>query len=481
MPPVGPAATSAAGEVGWLGSRPRPWLLAGAGAGTALVVGVVAASDLKMAVGLVVVAALVVAVLLRPLVGALVLVAVVPVTSGLAPGYPLPHLRVAEVVIGLVGVTMIVSARRRHSVPWRPLDWALLAYGVGWATLGASAALEGGQHLSVADWGTVAGQLQFFLLYRAIRLGVRTAGDRRLALGVLVASSVPVSLLAIGQELRVPGVSSLVTAITGGLAASGTAASAGSLQRATGPFDNWAALAGYLLPILLVLIAAATAGVPAARRRWFVAAGLAATVAILCTAEQSAIVCLVVGALVLAGRYGGGRYRRAVRWGSVAVVVAAAGLLASRVAAELSATPGSGRVSWVPQTLSFRWSIWTGQYFPAIASHLATGYGVILPPSIRWPYPESQYVALLVEGGVVILALFGVLVWAMLRACRDARRAEDPLVQSTGRALTIAVVALVVMNLTWPFLSNGGLPQVLWCLLAIVASGTAPRPRWSGL
>jgi hypothetical protein len=466
-----------ASETSWFGSRPRPVLLAVVGTSAALVVGVVAARDVTMAVGLLVVVATVVAVLLRPVVGAVLLVAVVPVTSGLSTGFPFPHVRLSEVVIGVVGLTIIVSTRRSDAVPWLAIDWALLAYGAGWAALAVAAAKTSGEHLSLADWGTVFGQLQFVLLYRGIRLAVRTPSDRRVTVGALVLASVPVAALAVLQEARVPAVAGFVDSITGGLAASGASASAGSMIRATGPFDNWAALAGYLLPILLVLAAVALAGLSFRHRRWFVAAGVLTAVALVCTAEQSAIVCVVVGVLVLAARYGAGRYRRAVRLGSIGLLVAAAAFLASRVAGELAGSPGSGRISWVPQTLSFRWSVWTGQYFPAIAGHLLTGYGVVTPSAIRWPYPESQYVAFLVEGGVVMLALFGVLAWAMLRTCGQARRSTDPLEQAMGRALTIATVALLAMNVLWPFLSNGGLPQVLWGLLALAAPGVVVADR----
>ena len=98
-----------------------------------------------------------------------------------------------------------------------------------------------------------------------------------------------------------------------------------------------------------------------------------------------------------------------------------------------------------------------------------TGYGPHLPASITWGYPESQYVAYLVEGGLPVLALFGALAWSMLRRSREAARSPDPFDQALGRAVVIVVVAMLVMNLIWPYLSNAGLPQVLWCLLAIEA------------
>ena len=36
-----------------------------------------------------------------------------------------------------------------------------------------------------------------------------------------------------------------------------------------------------------------------------------------------------------------------------------------------------------------------------------------------------------------------------------------------GRSLVVCVVSLLLLGVTWPFVSNGGLPQVLWCLFAL--------------
>lgn len=480
MSTVGPDGLAALTPApGWFSSRPRPLMLAAACATVALVVSMVAPSKPRDAIGLLVAAVMVVAVLIRPLIGAVLLVGLVPVTSGLASGFPVSHVRLSEVVIGAVGVTLIVSARRRDAVPWQTIDWVLLLYGLCWAVFGVAADVTLGQHLSIDDWGTVLGQLQFFLVYRGVRVAVRTERDRHLAVGALILASVPATVLAILQEMRAPAVGSFVTKITGGLTGGTTSGSTGGLLRATGPFDNWAALAGYLLPVLLVLVALAVARTQVRHRRWYVAAGVLAAIALALTDEQSAIVCLIVGLVLLVRHYDhDGRATRWVLVGVAVVVVVASPILVTRLFHELSGSPGTGRISWVPQTLSFRWSVWTKQYLPAIGARPLTGYGMVLPSSISWAYPESQYISFLIEGGLPMLGIFAALAWAMLSASVAATRSADPFVRALGLALTIAVASMVVMNFTWPFLSNGGMPQVLWGLMALTVPGgiRAERP-----
>lgn len=473
--PAAELGAAAPSDAAWLGSRPRPVLLGGTCAVAALTVGFLAPTHLKDAVGVVVLAGLVGAVLLRPFVGAIVLVGLVPITSGLAA---VSHVRLSEAVIGVVGATLLLSTRRRDAASWRQLDVWLAAYAVAWALFGVLGERLYAEHLAFAQWGTVAGQIQFFLVYRGVRVSVRNEVERRSAIGVLILSSSLVSLLAVLQKLGAPGVRGFLARITGGSTAAATtgAVLAGHGLRATGPFANWAALAGYLLPILLVLVALALAGTPTRYRRWFVATGVLAAAGLALTEEQSVIICLLVGVVVLARQYGRGR--TVVRWAPVLFVVLAvvAGpSIVHRIGHELAPAAGTGRVSWVPQTVSFRWSVWTKQYLPAVGLHPLTGYGVVLPPTIQWPYPESQYIAFLIEGGIPMLLMFVGLVWAMLRGTAEAARSADPFDRALGRALTIAIVSMLVTNTMWPFLSNGGMPQVLWCLLALAVPRSPVR------
>lgn len=467
---------------GWLSHRARPVLLAVVCGVVALGAGYLLPTRPKDAVALIVGVAVVVAVLLRPVIGAILLVAVVPATSGFAPGFPVSHVRLSEAVIGLVGVTLIASVRRSEAVPWETLDWALLGYGLVWAAFAVIAARQLHEHLTITDWGTAIGQLQFLLIYRAVRCAVRSTHERRLALSALMIASLPVAALAILQEVRAPGVQALINHLTGGLTAGTAPTGAGTVARVTGPFVNWAALAGYLLPIVLVVVALALSKADLRRARWFGAVGIASAVAMVLTLEQSAIACALVGVFVLLRRYDRtGRATRIYLVCVLGVIAVASPVLVGRFSHELASTPGTGRISWVPQTLSFRWSIWTKQYFPAIGARPLTGYGMQYPNTISWTAPESQYVSFLMEGGAVMLIAFSILAWAMLRRTWDAARGADALDQALGYALTIGVVSMLVMSLMWPFLSNGGMPQVLWALIALLLPARRPRGASAGV
>jgi hypothetical protein len=462
----------------WLTTRPRANLIALGGVVVAFVVGFLAMEDPRYAVALFLGVALILAVLVRPLFGALGLVALVPTLSGLAPGVPVPNLRISEVLIGVIGVTLLATARRRSAVPWGVLDWLLLAYGLLWTLDGVYGALSAHEHLSISLWGTAAGQLQFFLLYRAIKVTLRTAEERHLALKVLFIASGVVALLAVLEELKIPGVINFIVTLTGSAAAGGT----GGVIRATGPFANWAALAGYMLPLVFVGLCLGLGDAYPRHKRLQFGLGMLLILALFVTAEFSNILCLLAGVGVLGVRYGRGR--QVFRWlgiGAIVVAIGAGGLLGQRLDAQLSTSAGSSRHAGVPQTLNTRWSIWTEQYIPAIEKKPLTGYGVVLPTSIRWPFPESEYISFLIEGGLPLLAMFGFLAWAMLGEARRASRSRDPVDHALAQGLRVAVPAMVIVNLIWPFLSNGGEPQVLWVLFALLparpAEAPAPEPR----
>lgn len=460
----------------WLTAKPRTGLLGTLGVTLALAAGTIGAMNLKMGIAVVAGLALVLAVLLRPFFGALVLAGLVPIVSGFAPGLPVPYFRLSEALIGAVGITMIVSARRRDAAPWGTLDWLLLAYGVAWAFFGTFDALTLHEHMALSDWGTVFGQLQFFLVYRGVRLGLRSEAERRIALRVVLGASAPVAVLAILQQLHAPGITSMLNKLTG---TSATAASTEALLRAGSLFVNWASLAGYLFPLLLIMGALWLGGLTREHRmRTLALVGLAA-IGLALTAELSAISCLLVCLPLLGVMYGQGRrILRILGIGLLVAAVVVGPFLATRLNEELSRSAGSSRSAGVPQTLQFRMHVWTGQYIPAIEQAPLSGYGVILPSSVAWPYPESQYVACLIDGGVPLLLVFCSLMWGMLDQTRRWSRSRDPFQAALGKALFLTVAAVVAMDLIWPYLTNAGLPQVLWALFAIATPRRSPTPGY---
>ncbi len=457
----------------WLLNRPRPAALVAGGVGLAAAVGALAAVKLSLGLALVGGLALIAAILVRPFIGGIVLVALVPAVSGLAPGMPVRHVRISELLIGAVGVTVLVTARRLDRPRWEALDWLLLVYGLGWAAIGAYDARVLGEHLSLSDWGTDLGQLQFFLLYRGVRLTVRTPEERRTAVRAAVTAATVVAVIALAQEAHLPKLDAFLLKVTGAVNQTG-----GHFLRATGPFDNWAALAGYLLPLVLLLVALILGDARVhAPRRGLTLLGLL-VVALLTTVEASAILSLLIGLIWLGARYE--RMRFVLRRVGLAVLVSsivASPLIVKKINSELAKTAGLGQASLLPQTIAYRLQVWSSQYLPAIGVRPAEGYGPVLPSSIQWPYPESQYIALLIEGGVPVLLLFAGMTGATLEATARAARSEDGFDAALGRALLVTGVSLVVMNTIWPYVSNGGTPQMLFGLLAVAAPGWQDVPR----
>jgi hypothetical protein len=448
----------------WRGSRKTNAALLACAIAFSLIAGVLGVHNIKYGFGFVLCLGLVCAVLARPVVGGLVLIAAVPPLSGLEPGLITPNVRLSEALIGIIGLTVLFSTRRVAAVKWNALEWLLLAYGLLWAVLAAYDSISLGQTLSLSVWGSVIGQLQFFLLYRTVRLTLRTSKQRRLGLGLLIGVTVPVALIAILQEAGVAGLRHSLNDITGNVSPIGTA----GIVRATSLFGNWAALAGYLMPILLVLVALALGGQLKRRPRVSICLGALMIIGILLTAELSVLICLIAGIFVLAVQYG--RFRKMMVWFAIAAVLSlvfVGPIIGNRLTNQFGFVAGSSKSSLVPQTVAFRETIWTHEYLPAVAERPLDGYGLVLPSTISWPYPESQYIGLLIEGGYPLLIMYLCLLWGAFNVARKAARARDPVEQAIGRSLVITVISLLLLGVTWPFVSNGGLPQVLWCLFAL--------------
>lgn len=458
----------------WLLARPRPGLLVASCIFGAAMIGAAVArkplDGLALFLGLIV--ATVVAA--RPAFGAYLLASLVPITSGFQKGFPIPNVNLSEALIAVVGMILLLVAPRRAEFRWQAFDWMLFAFCGGWLVLGLLDALDLHTGVSYSTLDPLIGPFQFLILYRAIAVSLPRRAERRTAVACLLLASLPVDFVAYLQQTGSPAVNRAIAHVTGGGVFESYAYSV--FARATGPFPHWTPLAGYLLVVLLTGFACLLFGVelPISRRVVAIILLLGA-VSLILTAEISALAGAIGGAILLG--VWAGRRKQMVRWLISGVIVAAVfggSYFAKRLDTEFASSAGSGRNHLVPQTVSFRWQIWTGQYFPAIMERPLTGWGQALPEAITWQFTESQYVTMLMAGGIPLLIVFGGEMIALYDQSRRQARRKDLEDSATPTALGNAVAALVVvlvpMDVIYPYMTSGGLPEPLFVAAGIAAA-----------
>jgi hypothetical protein len=180
-----------------------------------------------------------------------------------------------------------------------------------------------------------------------------------------------------------------------------------------------------------------------------------------------------VGALaigVLAGRPG--RVALVVLIGVAIGFVGFGGSLERRLHQQF-ADP-TDRPAWVPSNVAFRYRLWTQQYFPVLDGKWLTGYGPDLPPEVRFPYTESLYMTLLLRGAVPLVAVYFLLMAALLGAAVRARNDPEPERRIIGRALAVGIVLLLPMHFIEPYFILVGGSHLVWILAAVTLSGGPP-------
>jgi O-antigen/teichoic acid export membrane protein len=443
--------------------------------GASAVVGIAAGLGPKFAVAALFGVAVVVIVLARPVIGAYTLVAVVAPVSGLRAGLPVPQIRLSEVLIASVGLLLLLIARPGQTPRWRAFDWLALGYAVANAVLGAADLLSRGSPISIATADKLLGPMQFFLLYRAVLTTLTTQRQRQAALRIMLYASVPVSLLAILQEIHAPGIVNFLANITDSQAFLTNV----GVARATGPFALWHDLGSYLFVIVMLGVALLiNQSWQVIKPRMLAAIVVLAGIALVCTVSLTPIAGAAVGVLVLAVT-ARPRKQWVARIAGLIVLLGAAfePILASRFHQQFTLSAPVKQIPYLPQNLNFRIDVWTTEFFPVLAKHLTTGYGPDFPPGLAFSYTESVYVTLLLRAGVPLLLLYAGLMLALALRARDLRNHPEVERRVIAQVLLVVVVLIVFMQLTTNYFVNAGFPFLFWVLAALLTAGTGSRGR----
>lgn len=439
----------------------------------ALVVGVAASIGALEGVAALLLVVTGLALLRRPDLAGLVLVAMVPAMSGVRRGFPAPGLRLSELLIVGVGGLVVTFAARRTSRRWEAVEWLAMGYAATTIAIGSLALATRGIPFTAKTVGTMLTPFGLLLLYRAVTVALQGPAKRRDGIRVFLWASLPVSLLSLLQYLDIGPVRRLLEEL---VASENFAVNTtlGFQSRVTGPFVLWHSLAGYLLPVLLLCTALLLEGSGRVMNRLeLLVVALPAVAAFVATYTFAAYFGLLAGALLLAVWMK--KLRQAVVWLCLGALVAGllfAPSISARVQDQYATATFEGRNRYVPQTLQYRFDVWTEQYLPALEGRLVTGYGPIDPPDVQWKHTESLYLSLLLRGGLPLLLIYLGLLWALLGRSRRLFRSDDPTQAVPSKVLAAMLLVLVPMHAVYPYFLDVGLPQALWVVAGLAFSGT---------
>lgn len=403
----------------------------------------------------------------------LLVIALVPITSGLRRGLPAPGLRLSELLIA-VGAAVVLLLPMERRPRWASLDWAVMAFALCGAVIPLiDVYIYTGRSPGPSDLKTATGPLQFLLLYRVVVNGLRSPSTQRMAMRLMLLASVPVSLLAIIEAIGPASVHQTLLKLTDTTAFNTTGYTA--VPRAASVFPIWLALAGYLLVVVLLALSLLLGRTTDVLPRW----GLITVIVTDMLAIVASLSLTVTAMVIVGGVYVGWKHGQLTR---IIVLLGVAGLItvtifgslitqridAQQQSAVHTKTAGP---SWLPQTLAYRVQIWKEQYAAVVVKYAATGYGTGYPPEVDWSHTESQYITLMLRGGLPYLTSAGVLLYAAFRRSRREIEFEPP---PSRRALLHAAEALVLvqlpLNLTFPYLTASGMPQALWLVFGMVGA-----------
>ncbi len=409
------------------------------------------------------------AVLRYPAVAGFVVAGLVPITSGLTRGFPVPGLRLSELIVGATAVLVLLPAWRSRTAKWNAIDWAAFIYALAMIVFAVAHLVAEGSPIEMSVMLPMLLPLQFFLIYRIVRATIPERAQRDHAVRLMLLASLAVDALAILQQLNIGPTRDIVSSITAAEALESYGYSFSA--RATGPFQHWHPLAGYLVVIILITTALLLDNAQRIlSRRMLVVVLLGAVSALALSVTFVALFGVVVGAIYLG--YKAGKFKEAI---IVTTLVGVFGALlfgsffTSRLDTQYSTATGQTRDSIIPQTVSYRFEVWADQYIPSMSGRWLAGFGPTLPDDALWSHTESVYITLALRGGLPLIVLFCVSMYAVHAMAKrvEGEASRTPL----ARALMALVGVLWIMHFLFPYFTSSGMPQPFWALVGICFAG----------
>jgi hypothetical protein len=414
----------------------------------------------------------------RPVLAVCVLVGIAPACAGLKRGLVFPGLRISEAAIAGIAILVLLFAARAPRPAWTRVEIMLLVYAVFTVMLGGFDLATRHAPLAGEELGTLIGPFQFVLLVRVIVISMTEERYRVRAAHVMLAAAAVVGLVSLAQYANVGPTRSVLTRLTG---SSLFSTSLGErVGRVTGPFNIWHELAGFLMPSILVSLGMLMSTGSRALRVFYGAVFVVTSLALVSTAAAGILLVTTTSALYIA-------WKRRLLHVALAVAlpfalvaaIAFGGTLSGHTEQETVRTTATHQLPFAPQSINYRYALFQEQNEPALAGRWATGFGPDLPPRValaNFPFTETNYVTLLMRGGVPLLVVFVLLMLVVLRSARVALRSAatdfQRCIATVVLATTLGYFPLLLLE---SYLLDDGPAHAYWAFVGLMLAAADRR------
>jgi hypothetical protein len=454
--------------------RHSPWLLAAAIASATATGIAVAALPRPEYVAVCVLALLVcLGLLIRPILGPLLVLIGTLVVSGTPRGWPLPVFRLNELLLGAVVAVFVARSllrgiTRRRMTLVSSNDAAFAVWYVSGAIIPAVAMLVRGERLALDSMLVLFAPLQYYALYRVFIEVVATEKDISLCLKAWLGSGLFVTLVGIGQALRIAGIPAALASIAPG---KHTRLIADGLLRVTSLFGNWHAMAAFLViqGVIAVVLMLYGRDAPVVKTRWASPIVLALTlIAFVPVVSLAGVVGAIVSGITLIylGRQSSLQLAYKILVPVVLLLVSAVVVFHPFVLGRLGYQfRGTGIL--LPTTFRERLRIWEYVVAPEVRDNLLVGSGLLIPEHLGIATEESYYAFLLLRGGLV--ALLGYCASTSLLVARAYRVfcRGSGVARVASHITVVVLVATLVMNASNAYWGYSGIAETIWMLIAL--------------
>lgn len=400
-------------------------------------------------------------VLTRPILLCYVMIFAIAFFSGMNRGRIIPYFIPNEPLLALasgLAIPTILIARRASTsrISSFTAGWICLVFGT--SIIPFLIYLIRRVSLTMSEVFALLAPLQYLLIYMIFRYIPTNEVQVRGILRWMLACTFFIGVIGLLQALRVGFILNLLASWY----SSGHEEVALDVGRVSSVLGAWNSLGTFLMISLLILRAVIDLKPALMSKKAFLLVTAACAGCLIASGSYAGMIGLGLGLLIF--EIFNTKGRKAI----IAILFAGAVLaipLQKNIFLRLAYQFQNG--NWIPQTLAYRFKVWQEIFLPLIEKTWLWGYHPVMPSTLAWLYPESQYFELLLKSGII--SLIGHLFWVVLSMIWSYRiiRSSSDLRRSLAACIFILFMVLSIMGLTNGVFTFSGVIEYLWILIAL--------------